>query len=119
MKFILNESLKEKIKRVDEILVKNQSLVEKVAISTIHRSKGLEWEEVYIPGCNQNMMSHESSEDLEEERRLMYVAITRAKHYLTISYIRENDEGERLEPSQFLEEMADTLEYDVTTGVPT
>lgn len=114
------ESLQEKIKRVDEILVRNQKLVEKVAISTIHRAKGLEWEEVYIPGCNQNMMPHESSEDLEEERRLMYVAITRAKHYLTISYIRENDEGESLEPSQFLEEMADTLEYDVTTtGVPT
>ncbi|RIY32724.1 hypothetical protein CJP74_03725 [Psittacicella melopsittaci] len=56
-----------------------------VILSTIHRAKGLEWKHVYLPDfCDKTMPSplSESDKELEEERRLFYVAITRAKEYL-------------------------------------
>lgn len=109
------DSFMEKVEQAAKTIEKNKTIKNKVAISTVHRAKGLEWEEVYIPGCNQGVMPHKSSTDLEEERRLMYVAITRAKHFLTISHIQVNLEGESQEPSQFLKEMEDTIEYDKPT----
>jgi DNA helicase-2/ATP-dependent DNA helicase PcrA len=78
----------------------------KVAISTIHKSKGLEWSEVYIPGCNQGILPHKHCEDIEEERRLKYVAITRARDLLFMTGHRDKD------ISQFVEEMGDAIDYD-------
>jgi DNA helicase-2/ATP-dependent DNA helicase PcrA len=62
----------------------------KVTIMTIHSAKGLEFNNVYIVGLEEELfpsrMSFESAEDLEEERRLFYVAITRARKKIFISY---------------------------------
>lgn len=64
-----------------------------VTLMTIHMSKGLEFDTVYLAGLEENLfpsqMMLESREDLEEERRLCYVAITRAKQRLTLSYAKE------------------------------
>ncbi|MCB0508314.1 MAG: UvrD-helicase domain-containing protein [Bacteroidetes bacterium] len=63
---------------------------EKVKLMTIHAAKGLEFTSVFVVGLEENLfpsiMSLNTREDLEEERRLFYVAVTRAKRFLTLSY---------------------------------
>lgn len=70
---------------------------EAITLATVHGTKGLEWNEVYLVGANRGMfpISHAISEkDIAEERRLFYVAVTRAKDVLNISFSSE--------PSEFL-----------------
>lgn len=59
-----------------------------VVVTTMHKAKGLEWNTVFIIDCDEKILPHENSagtkEGLEEERRLMYVAMTRAKDTLVI-----------------------------------
>ena len=57
-----------------------------VTISTIHAAKGLEWPVVFIPAVYQGSIPHMRSEDTAEERRLLYVAMTRAKALLYLSF---------------------------------
>ncbi len=86
---------------------------DKVALMTIHASKGLEFKNVFIVGLEENlfpsMMAMQSRADLEEERRLFYVAITRAENKLYLSHaVSRYRFGNLLscEPSRFLEEIA-------------
>ncbi|WP_207532849.1 ATP-dependent helicase [Desertivirga arenae] len=91
-----------------------------VSLMTIHSSKGLEFPHVYIVGLEENLfpsqMSLNSRSDLEEERRLFYVAITRAEKKLTISYATSRYRWGNLtscEPSRFIDEIdARFLELD-------
>lgn len=71
-----------------------------VTISTIHASKGLEFKHVFLIGCSEGLIPYGSPPEgdlLEEERRLMYVAVTRAEDTLDVSYARsrEGNEGDR------------------------
>lgn len=71
-----------------------------VTISTIHASKGLEFKHVFLIGCSEGLIPYGAPQEgdvLEEERRLMYVAVTRAEDTLDVSYARtrEGNEGER------------------------
>jgi len=78
----------------------------KVRICTIHASKGREWDEVYIPDVNEGNIPHKkavSPEDKEEERRLFYVAMTRAKEKLWVCYA--DDIKRNLKPSVFVKEL--------------
>ncbi len=84
----------------------------KVSLMTIHAAKGLEFSNVHVVGMEEDlfpsMMSKNSRSDLEEERRLFYVAITRAKINLTLSYAVSRFKWGNLiqcEPSRFLEEL--------------
>lgn len=95
---------------------------DKVLLMTIHAAKGLEFNYVYIAGLEENLfpsqMSIMSREDLEEERRLFYVALTRAKKQANLSYsISRYRYGSALscEPSRFLEEIP--REFIETTAV--
>jgi DNA helicase-2/ATP-dependent DNA helicase PcrA len=59
-----------------------------LTLMSIHRSKGLEWPAVWVVGCNEMVFPHPKS-DVEEERRLMYVAATRARDHLVFSHVAE------------------------------
>jgi DNA helicase-2/ATP-dependent DNA helicase PcrA len=93
-----------------------------VSLMTIHSSKGLEFPQVHVVGLEENLfpsqMSLNSRSDLEEERRLFYVAVTRAENKLTISYATSRFKFGTLiscEPSRFLDEIdAKYLELDFT-----
>ena len=71
--------------------------VRPLVLSTIHSAKGLEWEVVFIMGVAEGHLpisySHLSEEDIEEERRLLYVAITRAKRELFLTMSHEGYRG--------------------------
>lgn len=80
-----------------------------VTLSTMHSSKGLEYRIVFIVDANEGMMPHKRAfleEDIEEERRLFYVAMTRAKELLYIFSVKKlfNKKAER---SRFVEELLD------------
>ncbi|KAG9245646.1 P-loop containing nucleoside triphosphate hydrolase protein [Calycina marina] len=73
-----------------------------VTISTIHAAKGLEWPVVFIPGAYQGSIPHSRAEDENEERRLLYVAMTRAKALLYMSCPLKNSQQEQSTLSPFL-----------------
>ena len=69
-----------------------QPATERVTVMTLHASKGLEFGSVFIVGCEQGLLPYQLFEnrktDPEEERRLLYVGMTRAKHYLFLTHAR-------------------------------
>ena len=80
---------------------------EGITIMTYHASKGLEFEEVILPNCNEGYTPHRKSEGekgIEEERRLFYVAMTRAKKQLHICYVKGNKDNKHL-VSRFVGEL--------------
>ena len=77
---------------------------ERVLLMSVHRSKGLEWPHVYVVGMNELVLPHAKGDE-EEERRLAYVAVTRARDVLTLSHVRRiaTRAGIRdAQPSRFL-----------------
>lgn len=64
---------------------KENKLEDKLNLMTIHKSKGLEFPIVFIVGCNENYIPHRKSIDIDEERRLFYVGMTRAEKELYLS----------------------------------
>jgi DNA helicase-2/ATP-dependent DNA helicase PcrA len=82
-----------------------------VTLITLHNTKGLEFDRVFITGLEEGIFPHQSSSDadgLEEERRLFYVGITRARESLTLSWCRRRQLFGRfthMEPSRFLDEI--------------
>jgi len=94
-----------------------------VTLSTLHASKGLEWPHVMLIGCNEGLLpfklddddgrqqqvSESTLERLQEERRLMYVGITRAQRSLAVSWTKRRKKGREMvlaQPSRFIAEMA-------------
>ena len=94
---------------------------DRVTLMTAHGAKGLEYPYVYVVGLEENLfpsqMALQERSDLEEERRLFYVAVTRAQQKLTLSYATSRFRWGKLvycEPSRFIEEIDPKyLEYDV------
>jgi ATP-dependent DNA helicase Rep len=86
-----------------------------VRLSTLHAAKGLEFGHVFLVGIEENILPHREAVDegrLEEERRLMYVGVTRAKKSLTLSYCARRKrarESVACEPSRFIEELGDDV----------
>ncbi|WP_333809201.1 ATP-dependent helicase [Flavobacterium sp.] len=92
---------------------------DRVALMTIHLAKGLEFPHVFIVGLEEDLfpsaMSLNTRSELEEERRLFYVALTRAEHQAYLTYAQSRYRWGKLvdsEPSRFIEEIDDQyLEY--------
>jgi ATP-dependent DNA helicase Rep len=91
-----------------------------VTLSTLHASKGLEWPHVVLAGCVEGLLPFKLDDDdgyntdsialrLQEERRLMYVGITRAQRTLAVNWLRKRKKGRDMiagVPSRFIAEMA-------------
>ena len=89
-------------------LARDQDLLDDaggVRVITIHQSKGLEFDHVYVPALVDGrfpMWSAIENDDTEEDRRVFYVAVTRPKQTLSLSYY-ERDQRGRCQPSRFLD----------------
>lgn len=85
--------------------------VDAVRLSTLHAAKGLEYPHVYLVGCEEEILPHAESVEndmIEEERRLMYVGITRAQRSLTLTHCLKRKRAGSLqfvEPSRFIAEI--------------
>jgi len=79
----------------------------RVTLATVHAAKGLEWDAVWVCGLEEGTLPAERAlalGGLAEERRLAYVAITRARRELVLSHVRRRAQRWNLEPSRFLAE---------------
>jgi DNA helicase-2/ATP-dependent DNA helicase PcrA len=96
---------------------------EAVQLMTVHAAKGLEFDVVFITGLEQGLFPHENAaqerDGLEEERRLMYVAVTRARHRLYLSHAQTrllHGQTRYCLPSAFLDELPATLLRKINRG---
>ena len=88
-------------------LQRGGSTEDSVMLMTMHGAKGLEFECVFIPDANEGITPHSKSvlnADMEEERRMFYVAMTRAKSHLHIYSLKERFHKE-VDVSRFVEEI--------------
>ena len=97
---------------------------EAVQLMTVHAAKGLEFDVVFITGLEQGLFPHENAaqerDGLEEERRLLYVAVTRARHHLYLSHAQTrllHGQTRYCLPSGFLDELPATLLRKINRGV--
>ena len=98
--------IEEYSRKLEEQARKQEQQREGVLLSTLHGVKGLEFDKVYILNVNEGSMPYRKAvlePAIEEERRLFYVGMTRARKQLTLCYVRQQYEKKR-EPSRFLKE---------------
>ncbi|MDO5090213.1 MAG: 3'-5' exonuclease, partial [Cardiobacteriaceae bacterium] len=98
-----------------DILEGQEKEIDAVQLMTLHSAKGLEFPYVYIAGCEEELLPHSNStideSGIEEERRLLYVGITRAKKTLTLTYAKQRKRAgsaQQTDPSRFLDELPET-----------
>jgi DNA helicase II / ATP-dependent DNA helicase PcrA len=128
---LFSESADKSLKTLDEFMQEITLLTDvdkeddeernadKVSMMTIHAAKGLEFKYVYVVGLEENLfpsqLSLNSRSDLEEERRLFYVAVTRAEKHATLSFATTRYKYGNLiycEPSRFIDEISEEfIEY--------
>lgn len=96
------------------LIDKNDADLDAVRLSTLHAAKGLEYPHVFIVGAEEGLLPHTRADEdegaarIEEERRLMYVGITRAQRSLHLSWCKKRKRGREFracEPSRFIVEM--------------
>ena len=97
-KFLINVALATEVEREDG------EEVCQVTISTIHAAKGLEWPIVFVPAVYEGSLPHSRAEDHDEERRLLYVGMTRAKALLYLSCPMRSSGSEETKLSRFVDD---------------
>ncbi len=101
------EHIEHYTREMKEQWAKQKNLADAVTLTTMHSSKGLEYDSVYILDANEEMIPHKKSvsdADIEEERRMFYVAMTRARKRLSVCSVSERYNKE-LSVSRFVNEM--------------
>ena len=101
---------------MEQLKKRQQEVKDGVHLTTMHSSKGLEYEKVFILDAAEGITPYKKAvlePDLEEERRMFYVAMTRAKKELTICWTKKVGSHE-MKPSRFLEEMQEEVRNDRT-----
>ncbi len=86
----------------------NELTVSAVVLSTLHGAKGLEWDTVFLVGLSEGLLPINYAKTpaaIDEERRLFYVGITRARRRLMLSWSRTGSRAQQREPSRFLQEL--------------
>jgi DNA helicase-2/ATP-dependent DNA helicase PcrA len=106
-----NSTLDDFAKELDERQrSQHEPLKPSITLATIHAAKGLEWEVVFLVGASEGYLPiayAKTPGEIAEERRLLYVGVTRAKKELTISWPKNDVSGGRMrEPSRFLSSWA-------------
>ncbi len=103
------------VRDLDErIAAQHAPAVEGVTLASLHAAKGLEWDVVFLTGCSDGLlpiMMAEGPEEIEEERRLMYVGVTRAREVLHLSWSRARTPGAKgtRRVSRFLDQASGIL----------
>ena len=124
-KFLANVALATELQREDEEIQDGRPMSQ-VTISTIHAAKGLEWPVVFVPSAYDGCIPHSRAEDTDEERRLLYVAMTRAQALLYMSCPTKNSQREETTLSsflctkkvgQFLNNQGPTVNLDTVNGI--
>lgn len=118
--------LEDVVRRLSLLDFANQSEKDadnQVHLLTLHAAKGLEFDHVFLAGLEEGMLPHHAcleDDKIEEERRLLYVGITRARKSLALTYARKRRRGGEESdsvPSRFLDELpADEIEWPGATG---
>lgn len=110
------ESMCSKYKTIEQLLLDMNELnkmagityKDAVNLSTIHRAKGLEYPVVFIIDCNQTILPHYKNNNIDDEKRLFYVAITRAEKELYLSYV-DTFNNKTILKSPFIENIIDSV----------
>lgn len=100
-KLLANVALATELQREDDD-TEGDRPQSQVMISTIHAAKGLEWPVVFVPSAYEGIIPHSRAEDTDEERRLLYVAMTRAQALLYMSCPTKSSQKEETKLSTFL-----------------
>ena len=106
------------------MLDKQDEDIDAVQLATLHAAKGLEFRHVHLVGVEEGSLPHRESIDagnIEEERRLMYVGITRAQMSLNISWCAKRKQGREVverAASRFIAEMGDDIKHEGQGAVP-
>lgn len=112
------DHMEEYKKRLREQAQAQKAAPQGVSLMTMHSSKGLEFKIVYILDANEGITPHKKAvldADIEEERRMFYVAMTRAKERLHVCYVRERY-GKKQDMSRFIEEYLEKSQTAVGAG---
>jgi DNA helicase-2/ATP-dependent DNA helicase PcrA len=101
--------------------IQHAPVAEGVTLSTLHAAKGLEWDAVFVVGLTDGsvpLVHATTQEEIEEERRLLYVGLTRAKRHLALSWARARTATSRAprEPSRFLDGITFSRSVDARTA---
>ena len=110
------EFMCEKYKTIDQLILYLDDMnkefetnnSQKIKLLTIHKSKGMEYPVVFIVGCSDGLLPHYKNEDIDDECRLFYVAMTRAEKELYISFLNSYNNKDMF-CSPFLESIQSSI----------